>query len=51
MHAVRIARDTSADAEALRLAGYRRIGGTGRAQTMPRLSALARLLYGDELVR
>jgi hypothetical protein len=73
---VPLAHDTSPEADALQLEGYRRMGGAGRAQVMFRLSelarrtteagirrrhpgydatqvrrALARLLYGDDLVR
>ena len=70
-----IAADTSPEADAAQVEGYRRMGGTGRGQVMFRLIgmmretaragirrrhpeygeaevrlALARLLYGDDLV-
>lgn len=71
-----IAADTSPEADAAQVLAYQRMGGTGRAQVMFRLSqmsrqaaeagirarhpeyddaqvklALARLVYGDDLVR
>jgi hypothetical protein len=73
---MRIAADTSADADAVQLEAYQRMGGTGRVAVTFRLTrmarsaaeagirsrhpdyddewvklALARLLYGDYLVR
>ena len=39
---MRIALDTSPDAEAYQLATYHRMGGAGRVQVMFRMSALAR---------
>ena len=72
---MRIAADTSPEADAVQVEAYRRMGGTARAEVMFRLTrmarsaaeagirkrhpeyddahvglALARLLYGDELV-
>lgn len=37
-----IAQDTSPEAEAVQLEAYRRMGGTGRAQVMFRLSEMTR---------
>jgi hypothetical protein len=73
---MRIAEDTSPEADAVQLEAYRRMGSTARAEVMFRLCtmargaaeagirtrhpgydeaqvrlALARLLYGDDLVR
>jgi len=39
---VRIAQDTSPDADAVQLEAYRRMGGAGRAQVMFRLNQMAR---------
>lgn len=39
---MRIAADTSPEADAVQLEAYRRMGGTGRVQVMFRLSVMAR---------